>query len=64
MEKAFLKKRDRENRETYGIMVRDLSAAIKDFARRQMTWFKRDKRIVWVKSKGEIAQLVRKFLEI
>ncbi|MBI2552245.1 tRNA (adenosine(37)-N6)-dimethylallyltransferase MiaA [Candidatus Uhrbacteria bacterium] len=49
---------DRENLTT---MVDALSHAIKDFSRRQMTWFRRDKRIVWVRSKKEAARLVKKF---
>src|SRR3989344_2528690 len=31
--------------------------------RRQMTWFKKDKRIKWVKSQKEAEKLVKKFLE-
>ncbi|MFA4881164.1 MAG: tRNA (adenosine(37)-N6)-dimethylallyltransferase MiaA [Candidatus Doudnabacteria bacterium] len=34
------------------------------YARRQMTWFKRDKRIQWVKNKKEAEKLVKGFLEI
>lgn len=33
------------------------------YARRQMTWFKRDSRIHWIKNKKEAERLVRKFLE-
>ena len=51
------------NQEQYDKLVSELSSGIKDFARRQMTWFKRDKRIVWVKNKKEAERLVRKFLE-
>ncbi|MDD5626643.1 MAG: tRNA (adenosine(37)-N6)-dimethylallyltransferase MiaA [Patescibacteria group bacterium] len=32
------------------------------YARRQMTWFKRDKRIQWIKNKKEAERLVKKFL--
>jgi len=49
-------------RERYDQMVRELSRAIKDFSRRQMTWFKRDKRIVWMDTGKEAARLVRKFI--
>lgn len=52
--------RDRDNYET---MVCGLSRAIKDFARRQMTWFKRDKRIVWVKNSAQARALVSAFLK-
>jgi len=33
------------------------------FAKRQMTWFKRDKRIHWIKKQPEAEKLVKKFLE-
>jgi len=33
------------------------------YARRQMTWFKRDKRIFWVKNQKEAERLIKKFLE-
>jgi len=32
------------------------------FAKRQMTWFKRDKRILWIKNYREATKLVKKFL--
>ena len=32
------------------------------YARRQMTWFKRDERIEWVENYNEVEKLVRKFL--
>lgn len=48
-----------------------LSAAIerykkrtRDYARRQMTWFRRDKRITWVKTTEEAEDLVKKFLRV
>lgn len=34
------------------------------FSKRQMVWFKRDKRIKWIKSKKESEKLIKKFLEI
>lgn len=49
------------HRLVYNMMVNELSAAIKDFSRRQMTWFKRDKRIVWIHNKKEAEKLVRAF---
>lgn len=33
------------------------------FAKRQMTWFKKDKRIIWVKNRQEAEKLVKKFLK-
>jgi len=35
----------------------------KRFAKRQLTWFKKDKRIHWVKSYPEIEQLIQNFLK-
>lgn len=37
--------------------------AEKDYAKRQMTWFKRDKRIVWLNSYPTIRQTVKSFIE-
>jgi tRNA dimethylallyltransferase len=40
-------------------MVQRLKYAIHDFTRRQLTWFRRDKRIVWVENgDGEKAEAV------
>ena len=33
------------------------------FAKRQMTWFKRDKNINWIKNKPQAEKLIRKFLD-
>jgi len=33
------------------------------FAKRQMTWFKKDKRIIWAENQGEAEKLIKKFLE-
>jgi len=33
------------------------------FAKRQMTWFKRDKNINWIKNKSQAEKLIRKFLD-
>jgi len=35
----------------------------KQYAKRQMTWFKRDKRIVWVKDYKEVENKIEKFLQ-
>ena len=46
-------------------MVESLKYAIHDFTRRQLTWFRRDKRIVWVEG-GDVEtaeEVVRGFLE-
>jgi len=46
-------------------MVKKLKYAIHDFTRRQMSWFRRDKRIVWVQGRDveQAAGVVREFLE-
>ena len=46
-------------------MVKKLKYAIHDFTRRQLTWFRRDKRIVWVQREEveEAMQVVQRFLE-
>ncbi|MFH0968937.1 MAG: tRNA (adenosine(37)-N6)-dimethylallyltransferase MiaA [Patescibacteria group bacterium] len=36
--------------------------AEKDYAKRQMTWFKKDKRINWLKSYNEIGKEIKKFI--
>jgi len=36
--------------------------AEKDYAKRQMTWFKKDKRILWLKKSKEIEREVKKFI--
>ena len=43
-------------------MVEKLAIAIGQFAKRQMTWFKRDHRICWIKDSREAENLIRKFI--
>ncbi len=47
----------------YKEMVAQLQKAIENYAKRQMTWFKKDKRIFWVTTYKEAEKLVKKFLE-
>jgi tRNA dimethylallyltransferase len=47
----------------YKTMVKKLQKAIEKFAKRQMTWFKRDKRIKWIKTYQEAEKLIREFLQ-
>jgi tRNA dimethylallyltransferase len=47
---------------TYEQMVENLRQAIHYYAKRQMTWFKRDKRIHWIKNYRQANRLVKKFL--
>ena len=46
----------------YGEMVNKLKTASHQFAKRQLTWFKRDKRINWVKNEAEAKKLIEQFL--
>lgn len=45
----------------YEEMVEKLEKAIWRFAKRQTTWFKRDKRIHWIKNQKEAENLIKKF---
>ncbi len=46
----------------YDKMVSELKLAIHHFAKRQMTWFKRDGRIHWIKNASEAVKLAKNFL--
>jgi len=48
---------------TYDEMVEKIQKESEHFAKRQMTWFKRDKRIHWIKNSGQAEKLAKKFLE-
>lgn len=43
-------------------MIEQTVKATQDFARRQMTWFKKDPRIHWIKSPHEATRIVRQFI--
>ena len=43
-------------------MIQGLYKAIKDFSKRQMTWFKRDEEIHWIKNQKEAEKSIKKFL--
>ena len=47
---------------TYDEMAKKLSIASHQFAKRQMTWFKRDKRIKWIKNYNQARKFVKGFL--
>ena len=47
---------------SYQEMLEKLQKDIEHFAKRQMTWFKRDKRIHWIKNYQEAEKLTKKFL--
>ena len=43
-------------------MIQGLYKAIRDFSKRQITWFKRDSEIHWIKDQKQAKQLIKKFL--
>jgi tRNA dimethylallyltransferase len=43
-------------------MVSELETAINQYAKRQMTWFKRDKQIIWSNDQLKIEKKVKKWL--
>jgi len=52
-----------QNKITDKEMVENSLKEIQNYAKRQMTWFKRDQRIQWVKNYKEAEKLVKKFLK-
>jgi len=52
-----------QNKISYQEMIEKLQRAIEQYARRQMVWFKRDKRIKWIKNYREAKKLIQKFLK-
>ena len=48
---------------SYPQMLEKLQKEIEHFSKRQMTWFKRDKRIKWIKNYKEAEKLAKKFLK-
>ncbi len=47
----------------YKEMIENSLKELQNYAKRQMTWFKRDKRINWIKNYKEAEKLVNKFLK-
>lgn len=47
---------------TYEKMLYKIQLESEHFAKRQMTWFKRDKRIYWIKNQKEAERLIKRFL--
>lgn len=44
-------------------MIDQLKTANRQFAKRQMTWFKRDDRIIWIKNRKEAEKQIKKFVK-
>lgn len=52
-----------QNQLSYRDMVELSIKAIEQYAKRQMTWFKKDKRIIWLENKKSALELTDKFLK-
>jgi len=53
-----------QNKINYEGMIEKSIIELQNYAKRQMTWFKRDKRIHWVKNYNKAEKIIKKFLEI
>lgn len=51
-----------QNKITYQEMINNIQIESEQYAKRQMTWFKRDKRIYWVSNYKEAEKLIKKFI--
>jgi len=51
-----------QNKITKQEMIESLKREIWHYAKRQMTWFKHDKRVRWIKDEKEAKNLIKKFL--
>jgi len=51
-----------QNKTTLEEAVQRMKFRTHQYARRQMTWFKRDERIKWIENYEEAEKLVEKFL--
>jgi len=51
-----------QNKIDYKLMIENSLKELQNYAKRQMTWFKRDKRIHWIKNYQEVRELIKKFL--
>jgi tRNA dimethylallyltransferase len=52
-----------QNKITEKEMLEKSIIELQNYAKRQMTWFKRDKRIYWIKKQPQAEKLVKKFLK-
>jgi tRNA dimethylallyltransferase len=52
-----------QNKLTYQEMIDKIQIESEHYVKRQMTWFKRDKRIHWIKNNKESVQLIDKFIK-
>ncbi|MDD2731601.1 MAG: tRNA (adenosine(37)-N6)-dimethylallyltransferase MiaA [Candidatus Pacebacteria bacterium] len=47
---------------SYNEMVEKLKKEIEHYAKRQMTWFRKDSRVIWIKDYKEAENLIKRFL--
>ena len=52
-----------QNKITYQEMTEKIQIESEHFAKRQMTWFKRDKKINWIKNYPQALKIINKFLQ-
>jgi len=48
---------------SYDEMIKKLQKEIENYAKRQMTWFTRDKKIRWIQNKKQAEKLIKEFLK-
>lgn len=53
-----------QNKLTYQQMIERIQTESEHFTKRQMTWFKRDKRIHWINNQKDAILLIDKFIQI
>ncbi len=51
-----------QGKTSYAEMIESIQKQSEHYAKRQITWFKRDKRIKWIKNQKKAEKLVKKFL--
>lgn len=51
-----------QNKITYEEMIDKIQKESEHYAKRQMTWFKRDKRIIWIKNDNRAIEIVDEFI--
>ncbi len=51
-----------QNKLSYDEMIAKLQKEIEHYAKRQMTWFKRNHKIIWIKNQSEAQKKIRAFL--
>lgn len=52
-----------QNKIEYNVMIEKIQKESENYAKRQMTWFKKDKRIKWVSDYSKAQKIIAKFLD-